>query len=89
MREDDKDKSLLAEIAYVTHLWQKKQLQTVAKVTSYDIATVLKIAVETGVVPGLPGYRLEEANVALHELEGGVMRRATVLTVTKVDSLAA
>jgi len=57
--------------------------------TSYAIATVLKIAVEIGVVPGVPSYRLEEANVALHELEGGVIRRATVLTVTKVDSSAA
>ncbi len=73
----------------MTHLPQKNQLQAVANVNSYDIATFLMIAVESGVGPGVPVYRLEEAKVALHEREGGVIRRATVLTIARFDSSAA
>ncbi|MGI9222812.1 MAG: zinc-binding dehydrogenase, partial [Woeseiaceae bacterium] len=81
IRKEDKDKSLMAEIDYATHLWQEKQLQTVANVTSNDIAAFLKIADEAGIRPEVQIYPLAEANVALRELKGGVIRGAKVLAV--------
>ena len=88
IRKEDKDKSLLAEIDYATHLWQEKQLQTVANVTSSDIAAFLKIADEAGIRPEVQIYRLAEANVALRELKGGVIRGAKVLAVAEHESSA-
>jgi len=86
IRKEDKDKSLMAEIDYATHLWQEKQLQTVANVTSGDIAAFLKIADEAGIRPEVQIYPLAEANVALRELKGGVIRGAKVLAVAGDDA---
>lgn len=85
IRKEDKDKSLLAEIDYATHLWQEKQLQTVANVTSNDIAAFLKIADAAGIRPEVQIYGLADANVALRELKGGVIRGAKVLAVAEDD----
>lgn len=89
IRKEDKDKSLLAEIDYATHLWQEKQLQTVANVTSNDIAAFLKLADEAGIRPEIQIYGLAEANVALRELKGGMIRGAKVLAVADDDSSSA
>lgn len=81
IRKEDKDKSLMAQIDYATHLWQEKQLQTVANVTSNDIASFLKIAAEAEIRPEVQIYRLKDANSALRELKGGVIRGAKVLAL--------
>lgn len=86
IRKEDKDKSLMAEIDYTTHLWQEKQLQTVANVTSKDIGAFLKIAALAQIRPEVQIYRLEDANVALRELKGGVIRGAKVLAVSGDES---
>lgn len=86
IRKEDTDKSLLAEIDYATHLWQEKQLQTVANVTSNDIAAFLKIADEAGIRPEVQIYPLADANTALRELKGGVIRGAKVLAVAADES---
>jgi len=81
IRKEDKDKSSMADIDYATHLWQEKQLQTVANVTSSDISNFLKIAAEADIRPEVKIYGLTEANVALRELKDGVIRGAKVLAV--------
>jgi len=43
IRKEDRDKSLLADIDYSEHLWQEKELKTVANVTSHDIKAFLEI----------------------------------------------
>ena len=81
IRKDDADKSLLTDIDYAEHLWQEKQLVTVANVTGRDIKACLDIAVHAGVKPAVTTYRLEEANEALHALRSGDVRGAKVLAI--------
>jgi len=81
IRKEDGDKSLMAEIDYAEHLWQEKELKTVANVTSHDIKACLEIAAEAGIRPVVQVYRLDEANKALRELRAGDVRGAKVLAI--------
>jgi propanol-preferring alcohol dehydrogenase len=81
IRKEDGDKSLLAEIDYAQHLWQEKELKTVANITSHDIESFLKIAAEAGIRPEVELYTLEQANKALSELHCGHVRGAKVLAI--------
>ena len=85
IRKEDGDKSLMAAIDYVEHLWQEKELKTVANVTSHDIKACLEIAAEGGIRPEVQVYRLDEANKALHELRAGDVRGAKVLAIGDSD----
>ncbi|NIA26977.1 MAG: alcohol dehydrogenase catalytic domain-containing protein [Desulfobulbaceae bacterium] len=81
IRKESGDRSLMGEIDYAGHLWQEKELKTVANVTSHDIRAFLEIAVAAGIRPEVQVYRLEDANKALCELHAGHVRGAKVLTV--------
>jgi len=81
IRKEDRDKSLMAEIDYAEHLWQEKELKTVANVTSHDIKAFLEIAAAAGIRPEVQVYRLDEANKALYELNAGHIRGAKVLAI--------
>jgi propanol-preferring alcohol dehydrogenase len=81
IRKEDRDKSLLAEIDYSEHLWQEKELKTVANVTSHDIKTFLEIAAAAGIRPEVQIYQLDEANKALFDLYSGHVRGAKVLAI--------
>lgn len=85
IRKEDGDKSLMAGIDYAEHLWQEKELKTVANVTSHDIKSFLEIAVAAGIRPEVQVYRLDEANKALHELRTGHVRGAKVLAIGDSD----
>jgi len=74
-------KSLLADIDYSEHLWQEKELKTVANVTSHDIKAFLEIAAAAGIRPEVQVFRLDEANKALNELHAGHIRGAKVLAI--------
>jgi propanol-preferring alcohol dehydrogenase len=81
IRKEDRDKSLLADIDYSEHLWQEKELKTVANVTSHDIKAFLEIAAAAGIRPEVQVYKLDEANKALNELQAGHIRGAKVLAI--------
>ena len=81
IRKEDGDKSLMADIDYAEHLWQEKELKTVANVTSHDIKAFLEITAAAGIRPEVQVYRLDEANKALHELRAGHVRGAKVLAI--------
>jgi propanol-preferring alcohol dehydrogenase len=81
IRKEDGDKSLLAQIDYAQHLWQEKELKTVANITSHDIEAFLMIAAEAGIRPEVELYTLEQANRALSELHSGHVRGAKVLAI--------
>jgi len=83
IRKEDADKSLMAGIDYAEHLWQEKELKTVANVTRHDIEAFLAIATAAGIRPEVQIYRLEEANRALRELRAGHLRGAKVLEIGK------
>jgi propanol-preferring alcohol dehydrogenase len=81
IRKENMDISLMAEIDYAEHLWQEKELKTVANVTSHDIKAFLEIAAVAGIRPEVQVYPLEEANRALCELSSGHVRGAKVLAI--------
>ncbi|GMR17512.1 MAG: zinc-dependent alcohol dehydrogenase family protein [Gammaproteobacteria bacterium] len=81
IRKEDGDKSSMAAIDYAEHLWQEKELKTVANVTSRDIRDFLGIAAEAGIRPEVQVYPLDEANKALYELRTGQVRGAKVLAI--------
>ncbi|MFT5501348.1 MAG: propanol-preferring alcohol dehydrogenase [Woeseiaceae bacterium] len=81
IRKENGDKSLMAEIDYSDHLWQEKELKTVANVTSHDIKALLKIAAAAGIRPEVQVYPLDQANKALCELHAGHVRGAKVLAI--------
>lgn len=81
IRKEDRDKALLAEIDYSEHLWQEKELKTVANVTSHDIIAFLEVAAAAGIRPEVQVYQLDEANKALNELHAGHIRGAKVLAI--------
>jgi len=76
---------LMAGIDYAEHLWQEKELKTVANVTSHDIKAFLEIAAEAGIRPEVQVYPLNEANKALRELRAGNVRGAKVLAIGDGD----
>jgi alcohol dehydrogenase, propanol-preferring len=81
IRKEDRDKSLLADINYSEHLWQEKELKTVANVTSHDIKAFLEIAAAAGIRPEVQVFALDEANKALNELHSNHVRGAKVLAI--------
>ena len=81
IRKQNGDKELLAEIDYAEHLWQEKELKTVANVTSHDIKSFLEIAAAAGIRSEVQVYKLDAANKALWELRAGHVRGAKVLAI--------
>lgn len=82
IRKESADRELMAGIDYERHLWQEKELKTVANVTSRDIAEFLPIAAQIPLRPAVQGYPLEGANGALRALRAGDVRGAKVLTIS-------
>jgi propanol-preferring alcohol dehydrogenase len=66
---------------YARHLWQEKEIRSVANVTRADVREFLDLAAEMGLRPEVTEYPLAEANRALMELKRGGSRGAKVLRV--------
>ena len=81
IRKEDGDKSLMAEIDYAEHLWQEKELKTVANVTAGDIESFLQVAAVANIRPEVQVYPLAEANQALQDLSAGHVLGAKVLAI--------
>ena len=81
IRKEDSDKSMMAEIDYTEHLWQEKELKTVANVTAGDIESFLQVAAVANIRPEVQVYPLAEANQALQDLSAGHVRGAKVLAI--------
>jgi propanol-preferring alcohol dehydrogenase len=81
IRKEDADRELMAGISYETHLWQEKEIKTVANVTHRDIARFLPVAAEVPLHVEVEVYPLEAANRALRDLRAGGIRGAKVLRI--------
>lgn len=81
IRKEDRDLDAWQKLSYAEHLWQEKELKTVANVTAADIRDLLEIAAEAGIRPTVAEYRLEEANEALADIRGKGIRGAKVLRI--------
>lgn len=81
IRKEPDDLQALLAIDYARHLWQEKQLVTVANVTRADVRGCLELAERIPLTPEIAPYALEQAGEALRELKSGQIRGAKVLRV--------
>jgi propanol-preferring alcohol dehydrogenase len=85
IRKEDSDRELMAGIRYEDHLWQEKEIKTVANVTGHDIAEFLPVAAAAKLHVNVQEYALEDANQALAELRQGNLRGAKVLVIKTTE----
>ncbi len=81
IRKEDRDRDLMASIRYEDHLWQEKEIKSVANVSARDIAEFLPIAAAVPLRVNVQTYPLEEANRALSDLRSSHVRGAKVLLI--------
>lgn len=81
IRKENHDQDVLLQLDYSKHLWQEKEIKSVANVTRNDVAEFLQLAAASHIKPDVELYPLEEANRALHELKTGKIRGAKVLQI--------
>ena len=81
IRKEDRDKAALLDLDYPAHLWQEKEIKSVANVTRADVSEFLALAAEIPILPEVQEYPLEDANRALVELKARKIRGAKVLRV--------
>ncbi len=82
IRKESGDRGLMADISYEDHLWQEKEVKTVANVTHRDIEEFLPIAASIPLRVEVQSYALEQANQALRDLRAGHVRGAKVLKIS-------
>ncbi|HEX9666147.1 MAG TPA: zinc-dependent alcohol dehydrogenase family protein [Thermodesulfobacteriota bacterium] len=81
IRKEDVDKDYLLKLDYSVHLWNEKEIKSVANVTRRDVSEFLELAAEIPLIPEVQEFNLEEANDALSELKDGKIRGAKVLKI--------
>ncbi len=79
IRKEEDDKAELLRLDYPAHLWQEKEIKSVANVSRGDIREFLEMAAGIPLRPAVEEYPLAEANRALAELRKGAIRGAKVL----------
>lgn len=75
------DNRCLLNLDYPLHLWQEKELKSVANITRSDVKDFLSLAAEMNLQPEVQVFALEQANEALIELKTGKIRGAKVLKI--------
>lgn len=75
------DRNALLNLDYPMHLWQEKEIKSVANITRADVREFLALAAEIPLKPTVQVFALEQANEALIELKTGKIRGAKVLKV--------
>lgn len=82
IRKEHDDQSALLNLDYPSHLWQEKEIKSVANVTRQDVAEFLNLAATLSLQPEVQEYALEEANQALLDLKQRRIRGAKVLRIS-------
>ena len=82
IRKEAADQDYLLRLDYAEHLWQEKEIKSVANVTRRDVEEFLRLAAEIPLKPETQGFKLDEGlNEALLELKTGKIRGAKVLLI--------
>jgi propanol-preferring alcohol dehydrogenase len=68
IRKENDRHSLLA-LDYPQHLWQEKEIKSVANITLADVTEFLSLAAEINLKPEIQVFPLEQANEALRALK--------------------
>lgn len=79
IRKEEADKDQLLRLDYPLHLWQEKEIKSVANVTRRDIEEFLELASRIPIIPDIEEYPFADANRALAELKAGMIHGAKVL----------
>ena len=72
-------RDLIPPLDYSQHLWDEKEVKSVANITRKDAREFLSLAAEIPIVPEVEEFRLEEANRVLLLLKQGKIQGAGVL----------
>lgn len=83
IRKEERDKDSLLELNYGDHLWQEKEIKSVANITRKDAQDFLRLAAQIPILPEVQGFALEEANRALMLLKQGKIQGAAVLRLPR------
>ena len=81
IRKETADRNGLLNLDYAEHLWQEKEIKSVANVTRRDVSEFLDLAARIPILPAVQTYDLEDANQALVELKQRRIRGAKVLVM--------
>jgi propanol-preferring alcohol dehydrogenase len=79
IRKEEGDKAYLHQLSYHKHLWQEREIKSVANITGKDISDFLELAAKAVIRPTVQEYPLEAANKALLELKEQKIRGSKVL----------
>ncbi len=79
IRKEGGDQEYLLKLQYHEHLWQEKEIKSVANVTRQDISEFLELAAEIPIKPETEEFALEEANDALLSMRTKEIRGGKVL----------
>ena len=77
----ENDQHSLLKLDYPQHLWQEKEIKSVANITRSDVKEFLHLAADMALKPEVQVFTLEQANTALCELKSGKIRGAKVLKI--------
>lgn len=72
-------RNLIPALDYTQHLWDEKEIKSVANITRKDVQDFLLLAAEIPILPEVQEFKLEEANGVLVLLKQGVIQGAGVL----------
>ncbi len=75
-------RSLIPPLDYARHLWDEKEIKSVANITRKDVEEFLPLAAKIPIVPEIEEFNLEEANKVLGLLKEGQIQGAAVLRMT-------
>lgn len=81
IRKVEVDKDYLTNLSYSKHLWQEKEIKTVANITRSDIKEFFDIIEKTNLKPEVQIFNFEDANKALKEIKFQKIRGAKVLKI--------
>jgi propanol-preferring alcohol dehydrogenase len=81
IRKEAADQAQLLQLDYPQHLWQEKEIKSVANVTRHDVSAFLQLAAEMRLTPEVQEFALADANQALGELKSRKIRGAKVLRI--------
>ena len=81
IRKSPADRQLMAEINYEQHLWQEKEIKSVANICFSDIEEFLPLAASIPIRPTVETFDFERANDAVLSLHDGNVRGAKVLLI--------
>lgn len=71
----------ITDINYAEHLWNEKEIKSVANITRKDIEDFLNLAARMRIKPEIKIFKFEEANEALISLKHGKYRGAGILKI--------